>query len=187
MKKSTKIKLIRAVTSSKDYTDKDKLRLIKNLLDETLPSSTLKTEQLSTDPQNQTGGSINIETKEANQFLTSTNKTDLLLAKLPTDITTKVQSYYDKREYDTLLELIECGFIWDETPEGSEYWAKLVKIIYHFQTLPQPYQDQAIKNIDMEYAGGSSVVTLKQSVFNGFSWCGTEQEITYWEKFYETL
>lgn len=78
MKKSTKINLIRAVTSSKDYNNKDKLRLIRNLLDETLPSSS----QLSTDPQEQTGGSISIETKEANQFLTRSEKLSEAIAEL---------------------------------------------------------------------------------------------------------
>lgn len=169
MKNSTKIKLIKAVTSYVGYTDKDKLRLIKNLLDETLPSSTIQTDQ----PTNNT----KVETQ-----------TDRLLTKLPKKLAYRITEIYDRDlSYKNLSEILKAGFIWESTSEGEEYWDKLSKLVYFYGKLPQPYQDQALKNIDMDCVRDLRLDTLAQSVGNGFFWKDTEQGYDYWDKLSKTL
>lgn len=193
MKKSTKIKLIRALTSSTDYTDKDKLRLIKNLLDETLPSSTRNTQTKATEfPIISEDATLKVTVDpKVEQYLTTTTSNpryQLQINQLPDKIASRVLELYNKDEtYETLPNLIKAGFVWSKTTEGHEYWQKLYTIITHFQTLPQPYQDQAIKNIDMDFVKGSRIDTLAESIGNGFFWKNTEQGYDYWDKLYDTL
>jgi hypothetical protein len=169
MKNSTKIKLIKAITSYTGYTNKDKLRLIKNLLDETLLSSTIQTDQ----PTN----NIKVETQ-----------TEHLLTKLPKKLAYRITEIYDRDlSYKNLSEIIEAGFIWGSTSAGEEYWDKLSKLVYFYGKLPQPYQDQALKNIDMDCVGDLRLDTIAQSVGNGFFWKNTEQGYDYWDKLFKTL
>lgn len=168
MKNSTKIKLIKAITSYTSYTDKDKLRLIKNLLDETLLSSTIQTDQ----PTNNT----KVETQ-----------TDRLLTKLPKKLAYRITEIYDRDlSYKNLSEIIEAGFIWESTSEGEEYWYRLSRLVYFYEKLPQPYQDQALKNIDMDF-NNTKIDFLKDAVYYGFDWSKSPQESDYWSKLYESL
>lgn len=173
MKNSTKIKLIKAITSYAGYTDKDKIRLIKNLLDETLSNNTPpETSQFLNDVKKGVGGS----------------QTDKLLTKLPKKLAYRITEIYDRDlSYKNLSEIIEAGFIWESTSEGEEYWYKLSRLVYFYGKLPQPYQDQALKNIDMDCVRDLRLDTLAQSVGNGFFWKNTEQGYDYWDKLFKTL
>ena len=179
MKNLTKIKLIRSVIASKDYSDKDKLRLIKNLIDETLPSITSpETSQFLNDTKKEVGGS-------------QINQADQLINKLPKKIANRVRELYDKNlKYENLPEIIETGFVWEETTEKDQYWYDLITLLIYYTKLPQPYQDQAIKNIDISFKGKNKKViieSLKQAILWGFFWELTPEKGQYWYELHKSL
>lgn len=56
-----------------------------------------------------------------------------------------------------------------------------------FETLPEPMRTRAIKNAEDTRSANVEFQDLKEAIGEAFSWEKTNEGVTYWNNFYNTL